>query len=295
MRRRLMFTGAAVAAMAGLVACGGGPGEEGPTSAVPGATAASGTPAATDAPAGPKTCNTDGAAELVWDGMVAADDDWAAWYGTTWRHSYAYTITSKTTDLFCRYSFDVDVKDTVTGDYNHGSKINVALGPGQSFSGQVFYLEEDFKFSGDAKDATPGNPLEPSVVRSGKARVFDGYYDAAVTIGEVKGEGKDAILPVTINQRGVADGMIPRLWSATQDVLFVNGLDADGNVAVSVNQWIFPVEDGTTETIELPLGGGPSSDEVMTDHPTDALERVVAWELAAYQPVLFEDEASLND
>lgn len=33
----------------------------------------------------------------------------------------------------------------------------------------------------------------------------------------------------------------------------------------------------------------------MTDHPTDALERVVAWELAAYQPVLFEDEASLND
>ena len=293
-----MFVGTALVAMIGLAACGG-PGDKDDAAAQPAAPSASTTNGSTQPAAegtvGKKTCNTDGAAELVWDGMVAADDDWAAWYGTTWRHSYAYTITSKTTDLFCRYSFDVDVKDTVTGDYNHGSKIHVALGPGQSFSGQVFYLEEDFKFSGDAKDATPENPLEPSVVRSGTARVFDGYYDADVTIGEVKGEGKDAILPVTINQRGVADGMIPRLWSATQDVLFVNGLDADGNVAVSLYQWIFPVEDGTTETIELPLGGGPSSDKRKTDQPTDALERVVAWELAAYQPLLFEDAASRND
>jgi len=227
--------------------------------------------------------------------MVAADDDWAEWFETTWRHSYAFTITSTATELTCRYKFDVAVTDQVTEEFNYGETIQVVLGPGQSWSGEAFYLEEDFEFTADAKDATPKNPLEPEVVRTGTARVFDGYYDAEVTFGEVEGEGKDAVLPVTVVQRGPADGMMERLWSATQDVFFVRGLDADGNYIVNVYDWIFPVETGKTETIRLPLGGGPSNGEVMNFHATSAIDKVVTWELAAFQPVLFEDEVGAQD
>lgn len=223
--------------------------------------------------------------------MVAAKDDWAAWYGTQWRHSYAFTITSTAEDLTCRYSFDVAATDTVTEEHNYGETIQVVLGPGESWSGQAFYLEEDFEFSSDAENATPKNPIEPEVVRTGTARVFDGYYDADVTFGDIEGEGSSAVLPVTVVQRGVAKGMMERLWSATQDVFFVRGLDAEGNIVINSYQWIFPVDEGT-HTFTLPLGGGPTNDEVMNAHPTSAIGTVVSWELAAFQPVLLEDEAA---
>lgn len=121
--------------------------------------------------------------------------------------------------------------------------------------------------------------------------MFDGYYDADVTFGDIEGEGADAVLPVTVVQRGVAKGMMERLWSATQDVFFVRGLDADGNIVINAYDWIFPIDEGT-HTFALPLGGGPSNDEVMNAHPTSAIDEVVSWELAAFQPVLLEDEGS---
>src|SRR5699024_10247634 len=104
---------------------------------------------------------------------------------------------------------------------------------------------------------------------------------------------KDAVLPVTIVQRGLADGMIERLWSATEDVFFVRGLDAEGNVVVNAYDWIFPVEEGQTETVNIPLGGSPSNDqEVMNFFPTSAVDEVVTWELAAFQPVMLADQTA---
>ncbi len=276
--------------MGTLSVCGGS--AEAPTPS--GTSAPGGSTAPSRAPEEPSEadCQSAGGAELTWEGMVAANDDWAAWYGTTWRHSYAFTITSTAADLTCRYNFEVAVKDTVADEYNYGETIHVVLGPGESWSGEVFYLEEEFESSEDAEDAAPTNPLEPEVVRTGATRVFDGYYDADVAIGDVEGEGKDAVLPGTIVQRGLADGTIERLWSATEDIFFVRGLDAEGNVVVNVYAWILPVEEGQTETLNIPLGGGPSNDqEVMNFFPTSAVDEAVTWELAAFQPVMLEDAA----
>lgn len=294
MRRAAAVVTITLSAVATLAGCTGGSESPANPPAVTSSGAPSASPGATGAPE-TDDCHSAGGAELTWGGMVAADDDWAEWFETTWRHSYAFTITSTATELTCRYKFDVAVTDQVTEEFNYGETIQVVLGPGQSWSGEAFYLEEDFEFTADAKDATPKNPLEPEVVRTGTARVFDGYYDADVTFGEVEGEGKDAVLPVTVVQRGPADGMMERLWSATQDVFFVRGLDADGNYIVNVYDWIFPVETGKTETIRLPLGGGPSNGEVMNFHATSAIDKVVTWELAAFQPVLFEDEVGAQD
>jgi hypothetical protein len=262
LRRAPRVLACALLATMTLSACGASGADPSPTT--PPAKATAGPSVSAAAPGDDVDCHSAGGAELVWGGMVAAKDDWAAWYGTQWRHSYAFTITST---------------------------IQVVLGPGESWSGQAFYLEEDFEFSSDAENATPKNPIEPEVVRTGTARVFDGYYDADVTFGDIEGEGSSAVLPVTVVQRGVAKGMMERLWSATQDVFFVRGLDAEGNIVINSYQWIFPVDEGT-HTFTLPLGGGPTNDEVMNAHPTSAIGTVVSWELAAFQPVLLEDEAA---
>ena len=285
LRRAPAAVAATLIAMATLSACGSSDTDPAAPPAGPSATAV--------APGGDVDCHSAGGAELVWDGMVAAKDDWAAWYGTQWRHSYAFTVTSAAEDLTCRYNFEVAARDTVTEEYNYGETIHVVLGPGESWSGQVFYLEEDFEFSSDAKDATPTNPIEPEVVRQGATLVYDGYYDADVTIGKVEGDGAGAVLPVTVKHRGLAKGMLERLWSATEDVFFVRGLDAEGNVVVNAYDWIFPIEEGQTETVNIPLGGGPSNDQkVMNFYPTSALDEVVSWELAAFQPVMLEDAAA---
>ncbi len=280
--KTILATGAVLAVLTG---CSDGEAKVEPT----GGTSTGGGSTATSAePGGNAWCDEGEATddvEVTFGDMAAASDEWAESIDREWRHYFPVTVTNSS-DKPCVYSLQIDA--TVEGGDTANEDFSVALEPGQTYHGQVFDLEELVEFSGDAQDATPTAPVTPAVYRVGRSPLLVDYYDAQLEIEGVEGKGGDAMLKGSVTMVGTKDGVPARLASAKEDNLIVHGLDAQGDIVLTGRTTIDPVPDGETVEIEMPIGGGDSSEWVRKQEPLSAFDSVVTWEIGLFQPVFTE-------
>ena len=220
--------------------------------------------------------------EVSFGEMAAASDEWAAEMGRQWRHYYPLTVTN-VSDETCLFIVSVAAHfDKRPSQYED---VSISLEPGQTYTAQVFELEGSVDFTDDSEAATPTKPVEIEYNGSTKRLPLPDYYDADITFGEIEGSGGETVLPVTITINGVADGQPERAASSPDDILFVNGLDAQGNVVAATSIKIEPViESGETRVINMPLGGGTSSGTRMVLNPVSDFLKAVSFEVVEFKP-----------
>ena len=163
--------------------------------------------------------------------------------------------------------------------------IHIPLKPGQTYSLQVFDLEDGVDFSADSESATPTTPIEIEYTVTRKRIASPGYYDADITFGAIQGSGAETVLPTTITINGVAEGEPKRAATSQEDYLIMNGLDAQGDVVASVWLTVFPVIDaGETRVVNVPLGGGNSSGVSYVMNPASDFLKAVSFEVVEFSP-----------
>lgn len=285
--------------MATLVACSGGPATDGPatTGAAPtGATTDDRPLTGSDAPTTwaegerlpgevsdpcPRDQDVNADITTTFGELTAASDEWSAAMGVQWRHYYPMTITNVSA---ATCFFRVGAEALIDGEREQLEEVNVVLRPGQSYSLQVFELAGDL-LTADSPTATPVVPIEPSHVISYKRYFHMGIYDADFTFGAIEGSGATATLPLTITYRGLSEGWPKRASSSTDDNLWVNGLDAQGNVVATVAATIDPLfTDEETRVIHLPVGGGTSSGIRYNNHTEADFRSAVSFEVVDWSP-----------
>lgn len=278
-RWKLVVSAIAVAGL--LAACSGGGETPAPTTVGGGGTTATGT-TGTPAPGGDATAwCTAGTAEaseiqITFGDAAAAQDEWAADLGRSWRHYVPVKLTNRT-DKPCWYSVDVEL--SVDGGPKAATeRVSAPLEPGQSFIAQAFDLDEHVKFSADAQDATATQKFEAKVAQIKRGPAFD-YYDMTFKVGEPTGAGAATLIGADLEIKAINEGMPERLWSADIDYVYLLGLDANGDViTIAGNSVDEPKVPGTT-TVQFAVGGGESNGYNRNLMPLSAYDSVVDWKI----------------
>ena len=291
-RRSSVLAGMAVAASAVLVlsGCSGEdpaptpPPTAAPTSGADPAPTASGGPEASPTPSPERTIDTSRWCEAgtLKDGDVTIDfgtptaatgDEWTAKLGRTWRPYVPVTVTNEL-DVPC--SFELNLRVSVDGAPAR-EDLRVPLEPGQSYRFQAFDLSEVVDIA-DTETAVADHEVKGSEKNSQRRPLIEDYYEMEATVGDIEGEGADAVLPVTVEVGDVRPGMPKHTgWS---DYLMVVGLDETGDI-VAKAFYETPAKVGFGERIDvkIPVAGGYASGDVRTQTPVSAYDDVVEYKV----------------
>lgn len=284
---RWKLAASAVAVAGLLAACSGGGGTPPPTSGGGGgatatATGSTGTPA----PGGDAAWCTKGTPEanefqVTFGEAAAAQDEWAADLGRSWRHFVPVTLTNKT-DKPCWFSVDVEL--SVDGGPKLATeRVAAPLKPGQSFIAQAFDLDEYVKFSADAQDATATQKFETKVVEAKRSPAFD-YYDMTFKVGERTGSGAATLISADLDIKAITEGMPERLPSADIDYVYLLGLDANGDVITMAGNTVDEPKVPGTTTVQFAIGGGESNGYNRNLMPLSVYDSVVDWAVQIQPP-----------
>lgn len=294
--RRWAMVGATVTAAAAslvLSACSGGgaqPTIPATTTAPP---ASPSSPSATPSPERTIDASRWCAAGTVKDGDLTLDfgkpttatgDEWAESLGRTWRAYVPVTVTNEL-DVPCMFDLNLDVAiDGVSGRED----VRVPLQPGQSYRFQAFDLTELVELA-DAKDGVAGHEVTTGQTGSQRNPLIDDYYELEAEVGEIEGEGKDAVLPVSVELGAVRAGM-PR-HTGSVEYLTVVGLDAQGDVVTKAfHETEGKAEFGGRIDVRIPISGGDSSGTTRNQVPLSAYDDVVE-----YKVYLQPNQTEIND
>ncbi|MGO1318571.1 MAG: hypothetical protein ACTMIR_16300 [Cellulomonadaceae bacterium] len=305
MTRRVGTMAAATVVVGLLVGCSGGAGDDVASTAqqTTGATQEDPAPTSDDVSPSAEATEGDGEEDRPWcqglsanEGtelettfgeMGAASDEWSAAQGRQWRHFFPATVRN-VSDAPCLFQVML-VADMEGGEYMY-EQVNMALKPGQAYHFQAFDLDEVVEFTADAPDAQPAVALSPRFDLA-LQRPLVPVYEADLDVEGVQGEGADAVLVADITVTSESWQWEARPLSAPQDKLYLNGLDADGDVIARAYAVIDPPKVGETTRVEIPVAGGSSSgaesgdgDSVRNQVPVSTYADVVSWEIGALQP-----------
>lgn len=217
---------------------------------------------------------TDGDLTLAFGTPTAATgDEWTERLGRTWRPYVPVTVTN---DLDVPCVFDLNLRVSVDGSPAR-EDLRVPLEPGQSYSFQAFDLSEVVEIA-DTETAVADHEIVTSEKGSQRRPLIEDYYEVESSVGDVEGEGADAVLPVTAEVGGVRAGMPKHTgWS---DYLMVVGLDAAGDVvAKAFHETENKIAPGQRIDVRIPVAGGYASGDVRTQTPLSAYDDVVDYKV----------------
>lgn len=220
--------------------------------------------------------------------VAGAQDEGAAVHGTTWRHYVPLTVTNPL-DVTCAIKVLVGTEGS-GGAYFSGGGAAV-LQPGETAELQLFDLESGVTFDGDAQDAAPSETLTSAAGRVTLRPVYEDYYDADITFGEITGEGADAVLPVTVTKNGVRDGVPAATGANRMDEFYFEGLDGSGAVVARFEiPAVAALDVGQTATYEVPatIAGSFENENGRAYQALDATEGITEYRVVMYQPEVLE-------
>lgn len=189
----------------------------------------------------------------------------------------------------CHYNLyvdlEVDGKAVEVDDYPVRERPGLSLRAGETAVVQLFDLDE-FVTTNAAGKVT--SKVTPKVTKMSSAPLLVDYYDMEYEMGESYLEGADLQLSVIMSIDQVAEGMPERLFSAQDDGVLLQGLDAAGRVVIQTgNTWRavpLPVVD---EQVWFALGGGNSSGYGRNLFSLQTMDEVEQWRFHI-QPVYTE-------
>ncbi|QIK82715.1 hypothetical protein [Sanguibacter sp. HDW7] len=212
--------------------------------------------------------------QITFGDAAAAQDEWAADLGRSWRHYVPVKLTNAT-DKTCWYSVDVEL--SVDGGPKAATeRVSAPLAPGQSFIAQAFDLDEHVKFSADAKDATTTQKFETKVAQIKRGPAFD-YYDMTFKVGERTGSGAATLMSADLDIKAITEGMPERLWSADIDYVYLLGLDANGDIITKAGNSVDEPKVPGKTTVQFAIGGGESNGYNRNLMPLSTYDTVVDW------------------
>ena len=277
---------ASVVAVAGLLAaCSGGGDAPAPTAGGGTAptTAATGSSAPGFDTAAWCTVGTAEASEIqiTFGEAAAAQDEWAADLGRSWRHYIPVKFTNMT-DKPCWYSVNVEL--SVDGGPKAATeRVSAPLKPGQSFVAQAFDLDEHVKFSADTQDATTTQKYEATVAQIKRAPAFE-YYDMTFEVGERTYSGAATLISADLDIKAITEGMPERLWSAYIDYVYLLGLDANGDIITKAGNSVDEPKVPGKTTVQFAIGGGESNGYNRNLMPLSSYDSVVDWQIQIQPP-----------
>ncbi|WP_129590691.1 hypothetical protein [Sanguibacter massiliensis] len=226
----------------------------------------------------------EGAAKFITLGSPTAvpGDDGTA------RLSLPYTVTNPF-DVPCIISPTIYFAEE--GDESGTVDPQVLIPAGASVDLEVNSLRPYFIYDDDATDPVPPKEHEISVLDVSTDPVLPDYFDADVTVGPVSGEGADATVKVSIDHRAVLLEEPVDMGYPLGTSVFLQGLDAQGNVVAPLVLDLSTPEDGTKLEFDVPLS--PDADYefvtgagVSVPFALDALPSVEKFVVGGYQPVV---------
>lgn len=268
-------------AVAGLLAACSGGGET-PVPTAGGGTATTPDATGSSAPGGDTaawcTAGTAEASEIqiTFGEAAAAQDEWAADLGRSWRHFIPVKFTNMT-DKPCWYTVDVEL--SVDGGPKAATeRMSAPLKPGQSFIAQAFDLDDHVKFSADTQDATTTQKYEATVGQIKRAPAFE-YYDMTFEVGERTGSGAATLMSADLDIKAITEGMPKRLWSADIDYVYLLGLDANGDIITKAGNSVDEPKVPGQTTVQFAIGGGESNGYNRNLMPLSVYDSVVDWQI----------------
>lgn len=213
--------------------------------------------------------------EVSFGDIQTASDEWARSLGRETRHYVPVTLRN-ITDKDCSYNIKVGLE--VDGELlDTKESFSRLLPAGETAIVQLFDLDELVEVGANGEVTST---VTPEIASISTVELLPEYYDMTYVVGERQGEDSNTLIPVSASLTKVNEGMPERLFTAHTDVVFLQGLDAQGRVIVQtgnqVDEPTFPVVD---EEVWFALGGGDSSGYDRQLYSLDTVADVAQWRL----------------